>query len=442
MTKNLTEGNPLRLILSFSIPVLLGNLLQQFYNMADTSIVGLYLGSNALAGVGASSSVQFLVLGFCEGLTTGLTIPVGQRFGANDIVSMKKNIFNGMVLLGLISLSVTLVCVVFCTGILNLLKTPGDIFINAYRYLVVTFLGIPLMILYNYMAGILRAVGDSKTPLLFLVFSTIFNLCLDVICVMVLGLGVLGAALATVVSQGLCGFLCFLFINKKVDVLRLHREDCVLDSRMMLNLLSMGVPMGLQFSITAIGSMILQAANNSLGSIYISSFTAVAKLKQMFFSPFVALGIAVSTFASQNMGANKIDRIKKGLWQGTFIGVLFGISIGILFYFFGEYFIMIFIHKEEREVIMYARQYLLALGMFYWVIGFLNIWRPSLQSIGYSGKTMFAGFFELFARCSVTLLFVPTFGYSAVCFADPAAWIFSTAYIVPVMMLSLRKIKH
>lgn len=192
MTKNLTEGNPLGLILSFSIPVLLGNLLQQFYNMADTSIVGLYLGSNALAGVGASSSVQFLVLGFCMGLTAGLTIPVAQRFGAGDIPSMKKHIFNGMVLLGAISVAVTALCVYFCAEILHLLKTPDDIFPNAYRYLVITFAGIPLMIFYNYMSGILRAVGDSKTPLVFLVFSTIFNLGLDVVCVMVLGLGVRG----------------------------------------------------------------------------------------------------------------------------------------------------------------------------------------------------------------------------------------------------------
>ncbi|MBQ0039717.1 MAG: MATE family efflux transporter, partial [Treponema sp.] len=416
-------------------------LLQQFYNMADTSIVGLYLGSNALAGVGASSSVQFLVLGFCEGLTAGLTIPVAQRFGASDIDSMKKNIFNGMVLLGILALIITSLCVFFCSEILHLLKTPDDIFFNAYRYLVVTFFGIPLMILYNYMSGILRAVGDSRTPLMFLVFSTVFNLCLDVVCVMVLGLGVLGAALATVVSQGLCGLLCFVHIYRKVEILRLHRGSCIISKRMMWNLLAMGVPMGLQFSITAIGSMILQTANNSLGSIYISSFTAVTKLKQLFFSPFVALGIAVSTFAGQNMGANKIDRIKKGLWQGTFIGVLLGIFLGILFFFFGEYFIMLFIHKEETEVIMYARQYLLTLGVFYWVIGFLNIWRPSLQSIGYSGKTMFAGFFELAARSLVTFIFVPVYGYSAVCFADPTAWIFSTAYIVPVMIFSLRKIK-
>ncbi|WP_318743303.1 MATE family efflux transporter [Treponema sp.] len=439
MTKNLTEGNPLRLILAFSLPVLLGNLLQQFYNMADTSIVGLYLGSNALAGVGASSSVQFLVLGFCEGLTTGLTIPVAQRFGANDIDSMKKNIFNGMVLLSSVSVVVTTLCVVFCSQILHLLNTPADIFENAYTYLVTTFSGIPLMILYNYMSGILRAVGDSRTPLVSLVFSTIFNLFLDLVCVMVLGLGVLGAALATVVSQGLCGMFCFIYIHRKVEVLTLHRRNCVLSSRMILNLLALGLPMGLQFSITAIGSMILQTANNSLGSTYISSFTAVTKLKQLFFAPFRALGIAVSTFASQNMGAHKVDRIKKGLLQGTVIGVAFGFCLGFLFWYFGEYFIMLFIHREETDVIMYAKRYLVTLGMFYWVIGILNIWRPSVQSIGYSGKAMFAGFFELAARSLVTFIFVPVYGYSAICFADPTAWIFSVSFIVPVMVRALKR---
>nr|WP_318715887.1 MATE family efflux transporter [uncultured Treponema sp.] len=386
MTKNLTEGNPLRLILSFSLPVLLGNLLQQFYNMADTSIVGLYLGSNALAGVGASSSVQFLVLGFCMGLATGITIPVAQRFGAGDIPSMKKNIFNGMVLLGIISLTVTAFCVIFCEEILLLLKTPNVIFDNAYRYLAITFAGIPLMIFYNYMSGILRAVGDSKTPLIFLVFSTIFNLGFDVVCVMVLGLGVLGAALATVVSQGLCGLFCFIFICKKVEALKLHREDCVLSGKTMILLLSMGLPMGLQFSITAIGSMILQTANNSLGAVYISAFTAVTKLKQMFFSPFDALGVAVSTFASQNLGARKKDRIVKGLAQGTVIGVAYGITLGFLFCIWGSNLAELFIKKEEVEVLMYAGQYTWALGVFYWVIGVLNIWRPSVQSIGIQEK--------------------------------------------------------
>lgn len=440
MTKNLTEGNSLALILSFTLPVLLGNLLQQFYNMADTSIVGLYLGANALAGVGASSSVQFLVLGFCMGLTTGVTIPVSQRFGAGDIGSMKKYIFNGMVLLAIISLIITLLCVVFCSQILHILSTPDDIFENAYNYLVVTFAGIPLMICYNYMGGILRAVGDSKTPLYFLIFSTVFNLGLDVLCVMCWGLGVLGAALATVVSQGLCGVLCFIFICKKVEVLRISKKDCVFSKKSMVTLLSMGIPMGLQFSITAIGSMILQSANNSLGSVYISSFTAVTKLKQFFFSPFDALGVAVSTFLSQNLGARKKDRIIKGLWQGTAIGVVYGLLLGILLCNCGSKLAELFVKKEETEVLKYAGEYARALGIFYWLIGFLNIWRPSVQSIGYSGKAMFAGFFELAARSLVTWIFVPVYGYTAICYADPMAWIFSLCFIIPVMFIALKKI--
>ena len=439
MAKNLTTGSPLKLILLFTVPLLAGNLLQQLYNMADTAIVGLYLGKNALAGVGASSSVQFLVLGLCMGCCTGFSIPVAQSFGAGNLDRMKKFVFNGYVAMIALSLLVTISCTTFCSQILHLLRTPDDIFHEAWVYLVVLFAGCPFLMLYNFSAGILRAVGDSKTPLYFLSASIVLNIILDLAFILVFKMGVFGASFATILSQGLCGIVCFFWSSTKIDVLKLAREDMKFDPGMQKILFRMGIPMGLQFSITAIGSMVLQMANNSLGSLYISSFTLVTKFKQIFMSPFDALGVAVSTFASQNLGAGRIDRIRKGLFQATAISVLFGILEGFLFWFFGDRLCLFFISGSEKEVIHYAWVYAKALGIFIWSIGILNLWRPSLQGIGCSSKAMWGGFLELFARCFVTFVFVPSAGFKAVCYADPMAWLASTSFMVWYMVRWLKK---
>lgn len=441
MTKNMTDGNPLKLIIQFSIPLLLGNLFQQTYNMIDAIIVGRYLGTDSLAAVGASSSVQFLILGFCIGMCCGFAIPIAQRFGANDYDGMREYIFLNGILTTAFALIITIACAALTPQILHLLKTPENIFNDAYSYLIILFLGIPFTLLYNTLSGILRSVGDSRTPFIFLVISALLNIILDVLFIVIIKWGCAGAAFATIVSQAISGFLCILLIKFKFQILQILPENKKWNYTKIKNLLRTGVPMGLQFSITAIGSMVLQASNNNLGSIYVSAFTAGTKIKQLTMCPFDALATAVSTFASQNYGAGKIERIKKGLFQGVSVGISYGFMIGLVLIFFGRYISMIFISGYEIPVLDASQKYAYCMGFFYWLLGILNVLRMTTQGLGYSDRAVFAGIMEMLARCLVSFFFVPAFGYTAICFADQTAWLFAVLYITPTCYFCIRKIE-
>lgn len=439
MTKSMTEGKPLPLILQFALPLLVGNLLQQTYNIIDAAIVGRILGADALAGVGASSSVQFLVLGFCIGICCGFGIPVARSFGAQDYGKMRSDIFHGMVLTGIFAVVLTVSCVLLCPQILHLLATPDDIYTNAYRYLVIIFMGIPFNLLYNLLAGIFRSVGDSRTPFLFLAFSTVLNIGLDLFCILVLHLGCAGAALATITSQAVSGILCYIYMRKKIPVLRLKRQECHIDGDTVKMMLAMGIPMGLQYSITAIGSMVMQSANNGLGSVYVSGFTAGMRIKQFVMCPFDALATGVSVFCSQNLGAGKMGRIKAGIRQGIAIGVLYGTVAGLAIIFFGRTLSMLFVSKEEAAILDASAKYLRCMGYFFWSLGILNVCRMCTQGLGFSGRVIFSGLAEMVARIVVSLCFVPMFGFTAICFADQSAWLSACVYIVPTCLYCLKK---
>lgn len=332
----MTQGNPLKLILSFALPLLIGNLLQQTYNIIDAAIVGRFLGSDALAAVGASSSVQFLVLGFCIGTTLGFGVPIARHFGAGDLKKLKECFYNSILLTAAFAALLTTVCALLCNVILKALSTPANIHADAYKYLLVIFLGIPFTLLYNLLSSVLRSVGDSKTPFVFLAISTVLNIGLDLLFVVAFRWGCSGAAIATVLAQAISGILCAIFITRKVKVLQLSREDRNIHGNTMLNLIIMGVPMGLQYSITAIGSMVMQSANNKLGSIYVSGFTAASRIKQFTMCPYDAFATGASVFASQNLGAGNLDRIKKGIRIGVAVGVLYGLFAGLVLIFFGR----------------------------------------------------------------------------------------------------------
>ncbi len=435
----MTEGNPVKHMISFAFPLLLGNLFQQTYNIVDAAIVGRYLGPKSLAAVGASSSVQFLVLGFCIGICAGFAIPVAQRFGAKEYKSMRGYVFNGAVLTALVGIIVTLICVILCTQILHLLLTPDDIFKNAYIYLVIIFAGIPFSLLYNYLSGILRAIGDSRTPFLFLAISVALNIILDLFLIIVVKLGCAGAAIATIAAQGVSGIMCLAYIKRKIKLLHLSKKDCHFNGKFASRLLVMGVPMGLQFSITAIGSMVMQSANNGLGSVYISAFTAAMRIKQLFMCPFDALATAVSTFCSQNLGAGKIERIKLGIKKGVMIGVLYGIFAGVILICSGRILSLMFVSSEAVDVLDASAKYLACLGFFYWALGILNVCRLCVQGIGYSGRAVLSGAVEMVARIFVSSVFVPIYGFNAICFADQAAWVMACMYIVPVCIWCINK---
>lgn len=440
MAKSMTEGKPLKLILQFALPLLAGNIFQQTYNMADAAIVGNYLGTKALASVGASASVQFLVMGFCIGICCGFGIPIAQRFGAKDYRAMRSCIFHAGLLTVIVAALLTITCALCCPSILHILSTPDDIYQDSYIYLLILFLGIPFTMLYNLLSGILRSVGDSKTPFMFLVFSTILNILLDLFCIVVLKWGCAGAAIATITAQAISGILCLIYMWNKFEILKLSKNDCKIKGSVITNMLVMGVPMGLQYSVTAIGSMVMQSANNGLGSVYVSGFTAGMRIKQFAMCPFDAIATAVSTFCSQNLGAGKPARIKKGLREGIITGILYGIFAGTILIFFGGILSRMFISAEETNVLAASAKYLRCLGFFYWALGILNVCRMTVQGIGYPGRAIFSGVVEMVARIAVSKIFVPLYGFTAICFADQSAWVSAVLYIVPVCFFCIRKI--
>lgn len=440
MSNSMTQGNPLKVMLQFAFPLLIGNLLQQTYNIIDAAIVGQSLGAQALASVGASTSVQFLVLGFCMGSCTGFGIPVAKYFGAGDLKHMKNIIFNGAVLTAVIAVIITVLCTLLCPWILQVLSVQSDIYANAYSYLMIIFLGLPFTLLYNYLSSILRAVGDSRTPFLFLAFSAVLNIFLDLFFILVAGWGCAGAAFATIAAQAISGILCLIVIIRRMEVLWLSKENRVVRGDSITELLQMGLPTGLQFSITAIGSMVMQSANNGLGGDYVSAFTAGAKLKQFTMCPFDAIATSVSVFCSQNYGAGKIDRIHKGLRQGIAVGVGYGLFAGLILIFAGRPLSMIFVSKDASGVLDASAKYLRCMGYFYWSLGILNVTRMVTQGLGHSGRAFFSGVMEMIARTIVSLGFVETFGYTAICFADQTAWIAACCYIAPTCLYCLKKI--
>ena len=435
----MTKGNPLKLMLQFALPLLIGNLLQQTYNIIDAAIVGQILGTKALASVGASSSVQFLVLGFCMGCCTGFGVPVAKYFGAEKLDTMRNYVFNGAVITVVIAVVVTSACAILCPQILHILSVPEDIFDGAYSYLLIIFLGIPFTLLYNYLSSILRSVGDSRTPFLFLAFSAVLNIFLDLFCIVILKWGCAGAAIATITAQAISGILCLFYMFRKVKVLRIGKKNMEVKGAAVRELLSMGLPTGLQFSITAIGSMVMQSANNGLGSVCVSAFTAAMRIKQFAMCPFDAIATAASVFCSQNLGAGKPERIRQGLRQSLIVGVSYGIVSGLVLIFAGRTLSMIFVSRSAVDVLDAAGKYLRCLGFFYWSLGILNVCRMVTQGLGYSGRAVLSGVTEMVARIIVSVGFVGTYGYTAICFADQTAWITASLYIAPTCLYCIHK---
>ena len=320
MTKDLTTGSPLKLIIQFAFPQFLGMLFQQFYNVVDTIIVGKLLGVGPLAGVGATGALSFMVLGFCMGICNGFAIPIAQAFGANDQVSLRKYIANSFWLTALFSLVLTVPVCIFCRPILQLMSTPEDVFEYAYQYIFIIFLGIPTVFLYNILAGILRSLGDSRTPVIFLALSSALNIALDIVTIRLFHTGVGGPALATVISQGVSGVVCYFYMKKRFAVLRMEPQERRPDGAMMKRLCYMGVPMGLQYSVTAIGSLIIQATMNGFGSTAVAGATAANRINGFLACPIEALGASMAPYTGQNLGAGRLDRITKGVVDASVCG--------------------------------------------------------------------------------------------------------------------------
>lgn len=442
MTKDMTVGSPMRLIVSFAVPLMFGNLFQQLYSMVDTIIVGRFLGKGPLAAVGSTGSLNFLIIGFCLGLCSGFAIPVAQRFGAKDFVDMRRFIGNIIWLCMGFAAVITLVTVIFCRPMLELMSTPADIIDDAYAYIVVIFAGIPTTFFYNILAALLRALGDSKTPVVFLIVASIINIILDIVLVVFIPMGVAGAAVATVASQLISGLACLFYIIKRFEILHITRDDAKPRMSYITELCGDGLPMGLQFSITAIGSILLQASVNALGSMIVASVTAANKLSMLCTCAFDALAVSMSTYGGQNIGARKVDRLLPGLRSGMTIGIIYSILALIIIFFFGKPMGTMFVDSAETEIIDHAYQFLLINALFYIPLAGVNIFRLMIQGMGYSKVAVFAGVFEMVARAVFGLWLVPIFGFWAACFASPFAWVMADLFLVPAFIKVLHHVQQ
>lgn len=434
-------GPALPLLLKFTMPLLMGNLLQQTYSLVDAAIVGKFLGIHSLASVGASTSVIFLILGFCNGCCGGFAIPVAQKFGARDYSTMRTFISVSQKLAVGMSVAVAFITSLLCADILRLMQTPQNIFDGAYQYLLVTFIGIPFTFFYNLLSSIIRALGDSKTPFWFLLLSTVLNIFLDLFFILMLGWGVAGAAIATVFSQGISAMLCYRYMYRKFEILQgtpQERRFCWKPAR---TLLAIGVPMGLQFSITAIGSIMLQSANNALGTACVAAFTSAMRIKMFFICTFESLGIAMATFSGQNYGAGRPERVWQGIKANTGIMLLYTVFTFVLLMAGAKNFALIFVEPTETEILRDTELFLHVACSFFPALGLLCILRYTIQGVGFTNLAMFSGVAEMIARIAVSLYAVPAFGFLAVCFGDPMAWVAADLFLIPAFACVYKRIK-
>ncbi len=430
-TKDLTVGSPLKLILSFSLPVLLGMLFQQFYSMVDTIIVGKVIGVNALAAVGSTGSVSFLIIGFCMGVCSGFAIPVAQRFGAQDESGLRRFVANSIWLAVLFAGVMTVLVAIFCRQILMIMDTPEDIFEQAYRYIFIIFLGIPVTYLYNLTSGIIRSLGDSKTPVYFLLMSSGINVALDVFFIAGIGMDVEGAAIATVISQLISGIACLVYMIKRYPILKMQAGETKFDRHYAATLCNMGVPMGLQYSITAIGSVILQTAVNGLGSEAVAAVTAANRISGFIVCPFDALGSTMATYGGQNVGAKKLQRVKDGMFKAIVMGAIYSAFAFLVLLIFSRQLLLIFLDATETSIIANASYVLIIQAAFYFPLALVNIVRFMIQGMGFSKFAIFAGVFEMIARMFAGFVLVPFFGFNAIAFASPIAWLLADAFLLP-----------
>ena len=439
--KDLTTGSPMRLILGFAVPMLLGLLFQQIYNMVDTIVVVNFLAVSALASVGSTGSINFMIKGFCIAVCSGFAIPIAQRFGAGDYHGLRKFTANAGWLSAAFAVVMTAVVGVLCMDILRWMQTPEDIIQGAYDYIFIIFLGIPVTYLYNMLSGIIRSLGDSRTPVYFLLLSSAMNIFLDVFTILVMGMGVDGPAYATVVSQGISGLLCLVYMIKHYPVLKMTEEEKKPDPNMMKILCSMGIPMGLQYSITAIGSVVLQAAVNSLGSMAVAAVSAGNKVSMFFCCPFDALGGTMATFAGQNVGAGKLDRVREGVKMASIIGIVYSVIVFAVLALGGKYIALLFLDAGETEIIDQVSIFLIGNSMFYIPLVFVNVVRFAIQGMGFSTFAILAGVCEMAARTFVGFFLVPIFGYLPICIASPLAWICADLFLIPAFYHCLKKLK-
>lgn len=438
---DMTVGSPLRQITKFALPLILGYILQQMYLVIDAAIVGRWIGVGALAAVGASSSIMFLVMGFCNGACAGFAIPVAQSFGAKDYSKMRLYVANAVRISAVMATVVTLLSLMFCRRILQMVNTPADIFHDAYIFLMLQFAAIPLTFGFNLFSGQIRALGNSRQPFYFLITSAVVNVLLDVVLILGCGLGVAGAGIATWLSQALSVILCLWYIRKHMQLLIPKGDERRFDNKRTSILLNNGVPMGLQFSITGIGIIMLQSANNALGTICVAAFTASMRIKYLFTCVFENIGVAMATYCGQNLGARLMDRVTKGVKDAIKLMLIYFVFTFALIYPFADWMMRLFVDSGETEVVGRAAQFMRIANYFYPALGLLTILRYSIQGLGFSNLSMLSGVMEMIARCGVSLWLVPALAWTGVCLGDPVAWCMADLFLIPAFLWVQQRLK-
>lgn len=441
---DMTVGNPMKIILGFTLPIFIGNVFQQFYNMADAVIVGKFVGNKALAAVGSTGTIMFLIYGFVVGMTAGFTVLTAQKFGAGDMKGMRKTVAGAGILSFVVGALLTILFMAFMKPLLILMNTPSDIFADAYSYIMIVSGGILAQMLYNLLSSILRALGNSKLPLVFLIISALLNIVLDLAFIVGFGMGAKGAAVATVIAQGVSGILCLFYIIAKIPILHLKREDLYVGSTIYKNQLRIGVPMALQYSITAIGTMMVQSSLNILGSTLVAAYTAAGKIEQVVTQAYVAMGTTMATYAAQNMGAGSVKRIREGFKACTVIGVVYSFVAAGFIMTVGKYMTYLFV-SEDVDIIMNSVDiYLKCIGIFFIPLAVVNIYRNGIQGLGYGLLPMMAGVAELIGRGVVAVIAEAKRSYPGVCLAGPAAWVLAGGLLIVmyyfIMNVNMRKI--
>ena len=441
---DMTVGNPMKIIFGFTLPIFIGNVFQQFYNMADAVIVGKFVGNKALAAVGSTGTIMFLIYGFVVGMTAGFTVLTAQKFGAGDMKGMRKTVAGAGILSFVVGALLTILFMAFMKPLLILMYTPSDIFADAYSYIMIVSGGILAQMLYNLLSSILRALGNSKLPLVFLIISALLNIVLDLVFIVGFGMGAKGAAVATVIAQGVSGILCLFYIIAKIPILHLKREDLDVGSTIYKNQLRIGVPMALQYSITAIGTMMVQSSLNILGSTLVAAYTAAGKIEQVVTQAYVAMGTTMATYAAQNMGAGSVKRIREGFKACTVIGVVYSFVAAGFIMTVGKYMTYLFV-SEDVDIIMNSVDiYLKCIGIFFIPLAVVNIYRNGIQGLGYGLLPMMAGVAELIGRGVVAVIAGAKRSYPGVCLAGPAAWVLAGGLLIVmyyfIMNVNMRKI--
>lgn len=430
MELDMTKGTPWKLIARFIVPIIIGNIFQQLYNMVDTIIVGRFVGVDALAAVGATGSVSFLILGFTQGLTTGFTVMTAQRFGAGDREGMKQSIGSAIILSVFVTVIMTAVSMLGMDGLLKMMNTPEDIFEMSKEYIMVICAGICFNVLYNLQASILRAVGNSVVPLVLLFISSVANIVLDYVLIVYGHMGVAGAAVATVISQALAGICCLIYIVVAVPTLHVGRAHFKLNAQCVRNQLSVGIPMALQFSITAVGTILVQAALNLLGSLAVASYSVSCKVEQLVTQPFAAMGVTMATYCAQNRGVNDLARIQKGVKAANMMSAVYAVIIYGVIYMLLPYIIPLFTSEDVELIYEYAKIYIGVCGAFFIPLGMIFIYRNALQGCGFGFMPMMGGVVELLGRLVLAFVAAKMLSFTGVCLANVSAWLLAGVFLM------------